>query len=106
MTWIGLFIALFGMLIVRQLVNYAWPIPTLPRLVLKETGMWLVAHYLFVIIRVGEGLPLSSIGLGTARPSIGTQGLELRRNGWSKSVLWGFLLGIRLSLRWQLVWWR
>jgi membrane protease YdiL (CAAX protease family) len=29
---------------------------------------------------VGEGLPLSSIGLGTAR--------------WGKSILWGFLLGI------------
>lgn len=79
-TWVGLFIALFGMLIVRQLVNYVWPDPTFTSALIKEAGMWLVAVLLFVIIRVGEGLPLSSIGLGTAR--------------FGKSVLWGFLLGV------------
>jgi membrane protease YdiL (CAAX protease family) len=79
-TWIGLFIALFGMLIVRQVVNYAWPDPTFASAVIKEAGMWLVAVVLLLIIRAGEGLPLSSIGLGTAR--------------WGKSILWGFLLGI------------
>jgi membrane protease YdiL (CAAX protease family) len=79
-TWLGLFIALFGMLIVRQLVNYVWPSPTFASALTKEAGMWLVALLLFVIIRVGEGLPLSSIGLGTAR--------------WGKSVLWGLLLGV------------
>lgn len=79
-TWVGLFIALFGMLIVRQLVNYVWPDPTFTSALIKEAGMWVVAALLFVIIRVGEGLPLSSIGLGTAR--------------FGKSVLWGFLLGI------------
>jgi membrane protease YdiL (CAAX protease family) len=79
-TWFGLFIALFGMLIVRQLVNYAWPTPTVNSALIKEAGMWLVAVVLVVIIRVGEGLPLTSIGLGTAR--------------WGKSILWGLLLGI------------
>ena len=79
-TWIGLFIALFGMLIVRQLVNYAWPTPTLTSALIKEAGMWLVAVVLVLIIRAGEGLPLTSIGLGTA--------------GWGKSILWGFLLGV------------
>jgi len=79
-TWLGLFIALFGMLIVRQLVNYSWPNPTFASALTKEAGMWLVAVVLLVIIRVGEGLPFSSIGLGTAR--------------WGKSVLWGFLLGV------------
>jgi membrane protease YdiL (CAAX protease family) len=79
-TWLGLFIALFGMLIVRQLVNHAWPDPTFVSALIKEAGMWLVALVLLVIIRVGERLPLSSIGLGTAR--------------WGKSVLWGFLLGV------------
>ena len=79
-TWLGLFIALFGMLIVRQLVNYAWPTPTLSSALIKEAGMWLVAVVLVVIIRVGEGLPLTSIGLGTTR--------------WGKSILWGLLLGI------------
>jgi membrane protease YdiL (CAAX protease family) len=75
-----LFIALFGMLIVRQLVNYAWPTPTVTSALIKEAGMWLVAVVLVVIIRVGEGLPLTSIGLGTAR--------------WGKSILWGLLLGV------------
>ena len=79
-TWLGLFIALFGMLIVRQVVNYFWPTPTFASAVTKEVGMWLVAIVLLVIIRLGEGLPLTSIGLGTAR--------------WGKSILWGFLLGI------------
>jgi membrane protease YdiL (CAAX protease family) len=79
-TWLGLFIALFGMLIVRQLVNHFWPTPTFASALIKEAGMWLVAVVLLVIIRVGERLPISSIGLGTAR--------------WGKSILWGFLLGI------------
>jgi uncharacterized protein len=79
-TWVGLFIALFGMLIVRQLVNHFWADPTFASALIKEGGMWLVAVVLLVIIRVGERLPLSSIGLGTAR--------------WGKSILWGFLLGL------------
>ena len=67
------------MLIVRQLVNNAWPNPTFASALIKEGGMWLVAVVLLVLIKAGEGLPLGSIGLGTAR--------------WGKSVLWGFLLG-------------
>ena len=84
MTWLGLFIALFGMLIARQLVNHFWPNQTFASALIKEVGMWLVAAVLFVIIRMGEHLPLSSIGLGTTR--------------WGKSVLWGFLLGIACLL--------
>jgi len=79
-NWLGLFIALFGMLIVRQIVNQVWQTPTLNSALIKEAGMWLVAVVLVVIIRAGEGLPLTSIGLGTAR--------------WGKSVLWGLLLGV------------
>jgi uncharacterized protein len=79
-TWLGLFIALFGMLIVRQLVNQVWPNPTFASALLKEAGMWFVAVVLLVIMKVGERLPLSSIGLGTVR--------------WGKSILWGFLLGL------------
>jgi hypothetical protein len=79
-TWIGIFLSLFGMLIVRQVVNHFWPDPTFASAVIKEAGMWLVAVILLVIVRAGEGLPLSSIGLGTAR--------------WGKSILWGFILGL------------
>jgi hypothetical protein len=56
-TWFGLFIALFGMLIVRQVVNSVWPDPTFASALIKEAGMWLVAALLLVIIRVGERLP-------------------------------------------------
>ena len=79
-TWLGLFLALFGMLIVRQVVNHYWPTTNFTSAVIKEAGMWLVALALIVIIKVGEGLPLSSIGFSAAR--------------LGKSILWGFLLGI------------
>ncbi len=75
-TWLGLFFALFGMLIVRQVANHFWPDPTFASALATEAGMWLVAVILFVIIQVGERLPLSSIGLGNTR--------------WGKSILWGF----------------
>ena len=79
-SWIGLFIALFGMLLIRQVVNYAWATPSFTSAVVKEMGMWLVALTLILIVKRGEGLPLSSIGLGTTR--------------WLKSILWGLLLGV------------
>lgn len=79
-TWIGLFVALFGMLLVRTVVNRAWPDATLASAIIKEIGMWLVGAVLLVIVKVGERQPLSSIGFGTAR--------------WGKSILWGLLLGV------------
>ncbi len=79
-TWVGLCLALFGMLLVRQIVNHFWPDPTFTSALIKEAGMWLVALALVVIVKAGERLPLSSIGLGTAR--------------WGKSILWGVLLGV------------
>src|SRR2546423_3955707 len=81
-TWVGLFVALFGMLIVRQVVNHFWPTPSFNATVIKEMGMWGVGLLLPVIIKLGEGLPLSSIGLGTVR--------------FWKSVLWGVVLGVVL----------
>jgi len=79
-TWIGLFLALFGMLLVRQAVNYAWPNPSLTSALVKELGMWIVAIVILLIVRRGERLPLRSIGLGAAR--------------WSKSILWGLLIAV------------
>ena len=79
-TWVGLFVALFGMLIVRQAVNHFWPDPTVAAAVIKEAGMWVVGLVIIVIVKLGEGLPLSSIGLGTVR--------------FWKSLLWGLLLGV------------
>jgi uncharacterized protein len=42
--------------------------------------MWITAIALLLIVRCGEGLPFSSIGLGMAR--------------WGKTILWGLLIGI------------
>jgi len=81
-TWVGLFVALFGMLVVRQVVNHFWPTPSFNAAVIKEIGMWSAGLLLPVIIKLGEGLPLSSIGLGTVR--------------FWKSVLWGVVLGVVL----------
>ncbi len=83
-TWIGLFIALFGMLIVRQVVNQIWPEQNFTSAVVKEVGMWLVAFALLLVVKLGEGLPFTSIGLGTAR--------------WVKSIGWGLLLTVVCSV--------
>ena len=77
----GLFIALFGMLLVRQAV--AWLHPgeaTLGAVLVREAGMWLVGLSIIAIVRFGEGLPLSSIGLSGSR--------------LLKSLLWGMLIAV------------
>ena len=80
-TWLGLFIALFGMLIVRQVVVWLHPgEATLGSVLVREAGMWLVGLSLIAIVRFGERLPLSSIGL---------TGSHLL-----KSLLWGILLTV------------
>ena len=79
-TWVGLFISLFALLIIRQLVGFFIPGITFASAVLKEALIWMSALTLLWIIRRGEHLPLRSIGLGTAR--------------WWKSILWGFVIAI------------
>ena len=79
-TWIGLFISLFGMLIIRQTVSYFWPTLTFTAAIWKESLIWLSAAVLLVLVRRGEGLPLRSIGIGTSR--------------WWKSILWGLILTV------------
>lgn len=76
--WFGLFISLFGMLIVRQVVIAIWPSQDFFAVVIRESGMWLVAATLLLVTTRFEGLPLTSIGLGTAR--------------WPRSILWGFII--------------
>jgi len=79
-TWAGLAISLFAMLAIRQLIAFFFPEPTFASALLKESLIWVSALALIAIIRRGEHLPLSSIGLGTAR--------------WWKSLLWGFIIAI------------
>ena len=79
-TWAGLFISLFAMLVIRQVVAFFVPGTTFASAVLKEVLIWVSAVTLLVIIRRGEHLPMRSIGLGTAR--------------WWKSILWGLIIAI------------
>lgn len=64
-TSVGLFVALFGMLFVRSCVNYFYPEVTVGSAMLKEGGMAVVGLIILLIVRFGEGLPLTSIGLTT-----------------------------------------
>jgi membrane protease YdiL (CAAX protease family) len=79
-TWLGLFISLFGMLIARQTVSYFWPTLSVVAALWKESLIWICAIVVLWIVRRGEGLPLTSIGIGTSK--------------WWKSILWGLLLAV------------
>src|SRR4029078_11626276 len=79
-TWAGLAISLFAMLAIRQVIAFFFPEPRFASALLKESLIWVSALALIVIIRRGEHLPLSSIGLGTA--------------WWWKSLLWGLIIAI------------
>ena len=77
-TWAGLTIALFGMLVLRHAVLYFFHALTVPAAIWTESLMWLLIAALCLIIRRGEELPFSSVGLGTYR--------------WTKSLVWGVVI--------------
>lgn len=79
-TWIGLFIAFFGVLIVRQTVSYFYPTLTSAAALWKEALIWLCVIALLLVIWRGEHLSLRSVGLGTV--------------DWKKSLLWSFPLAV------------
>jgi len=79
-TWIGLFLSLFGMLIVRQVIGVAFPAGGTGPTALRE-GLHLgIAAVLILLVRLGEKLPLTSIGLGTSK--------------WWKSLAWGLVTAV------------
>lgn len=83
-TWVGLFLSLFAMLLVRQTVSYFSPTLTFTAAIWKESLIWISAIVLLILVRRGERLPLSSIGLG---PST-----------WWKSVLWGLVIAVACAI--------
>src|ERR1700682_767107 len=83
-TWVGLFIALFGILIVRWAVSLFYPGFSFTAMLCKESLIWLCVIALLFIIRRGERLPLRSIGLGTASVK--------------NSMLWGGILIVLCGL--------
>jgi uncharacterized protein len=78
-TWVALFLALFGIIIARQIVSYFSPTLTLAAAIWKELLAWLCAIAVIILIQKGERLPLSSVGIGTSK--------------WWKSILWSLALG-------------
>jgi len=83
-TWVGLFIAFFGMLIVRQAVSYFYPTLTFSAALWKELLIWICVIALLFVIWRGEGLSLRSVGIGTAN--------------WKKSLLWSLPLAVTCFL--------
>ena len=79
-TWVGLFLSLFAMLVIRYGLVLFIPEITFGWAILKEALIWVSAAALLFIIRGGERLPLRSIGLGTAR--------------WWISVFWGLAIAV------------
>jgi len=79
-SWIGLFLSLFAFLVIRQTILYFAPTLTTSSAIVKETLLWMSAVALLIIIRRGERLPFSSIGLGTSR--------------WWKSILLGLVIAV------------
>lgn len=81
-TWVGLGIALFSMGIVRHGVLYFSPTLTVSAAIWTESLMWVCIAALCLIIRRGEKLPFSSVGLGTYR--------------WTKSLGWGLVITVAI----------
>ena len=79
-TWVGLFLSLFAMVVIRHAFVFFVPEITLASAILKEALIWASAAALLVIIRRGERLSFRSIGLGTCR--------------WWKSIAWGLVIAI------------
>lgn len=63
-TWVGLFVALFGILIVRAAVYLFYPPYSFPAAAWRETLNWVCAIGLVLIIRFGERLSFGSVGIG------------------------------------------
>lgn len=79
-TWLGLFLSLFGVVIIRGAFRFFMPDMPVAAVAWKETLIWVIAAALLVLIRRGERLPLRSIGLGTSP--------------WWKSILWGIVIAM------------
>jgi len=79
-TWIGLFLSLFAMVVIRQAFVLFVPEITVAAAILKETLIWISAVALLVIVGRGEHLSFRSIGLGTSR--------------WWVSILWGLVIAV------------
>jgi membrane protease YdiL (CAAX protease family) len=76
-TWIGLFIALFGLFLIRQAFRIVSHDPGTALVVVRELTIFASAGALLMLMKRREKLPLRTIGLGTSV--------------WWKSALWGLV---------------
>ncbi len=83
-TFIGLFIALFGIVIVRWAASLFYPGFSFVATLWKEFLIWLCVFALIFVIRRGEGLSLRSVNLGAA--------------SLKHSILWGGILVLLCGL--------
>jgi membrane protease YdiL (CAAX protease family) len=79
-TWIGLGVSLFSMLIIRQAFRTVTPEPGTALTLAREACMFASAGALIWLVRKREGLPLTSIGIGTSPL-------------W-KSLAWGVVIAV------------
>ena len=83
-TWLGLAVALFSLIVVREVILFFYPTLPITAVAVRELFDWLSVAALLFIIKRGERLPLSSVGIGTAR--------------WSRSLAWGIALTVALII--------
>jgi membrane protease YdiL (CAAX protease family) len=77
-TWLGLSISLLGFVALRLAFQVLGTSTSVTAGLWKELAVWIMAAVLLVVVRFGERLPLSSIGLGVAP--------------WRQSVRYGCIL--------------
>jgi uncharacterized protein len=77
-AWFGLFLSLFGMLLIRGAFLHFSANPRAPHVILaRECCYFALAISLLLLVRIGEKRPLSAIGIGTSV--------------WWKTLCWGVL---------------
>jgi uncharacterized protein len=77
-TWVGLVISLFGFIAVRLAFRGFGVSDSITVNLWREFAIWIMAALLILLVRHGEKLPLTSIGLGT--------------EPWRQSVRYGCIL--------------
>ena len=66
-AWFGLFLSLFGMLLIRGAFLHFSSDPRSPHVILaRECCYFALAIFLLLLVRVGEHRPLSAVGIGTS----------------------------------------
>jgi uncharacterized protein len=83
-TWVGLALSLFSMIVIRQVFRAITPEPGTTLALAREACMFAAAGALVWLVRRGEGLSLRSIGIGTSP-------------AW-KSVIWGVVTAVACML--------